>query len=156
MKSIILLALCGFFTAPIFAQNLPPAPPPPPPPPNLATSQDIYKVVENQPLFPGCESETDRKLLNQCSKEKAEKFIQENLTYPPIAKANGIEGVVYVKFVVEKDGSITEAKVLRDIGAGCGQEALRIISLMPNWIPGRQRGVPVRVQINMPVKFSRL
>jgi protein TonB len=152
MKKFILLLVLGLTSISIFAQK-PPEPPPPPPPPKMETSGDIYKVVETQPLFPGCESEVDKKLLNECSKNKFEKFFLDNYEYPAIAKANRIQGVVYVKFVVEKDGTISDPVVVRDLGAGCGEEAVRVVKLMPKWIPGKQRGVLVRVQMTMPVTF---
>ena len=59
-----------------------------------------------------------------------------------------------VQFVIEKDGSVTSVHILRDIGGGCGKEALRVVSNLPKWTPGLQRGRPVRVQMNLPVKFS--
>ena len=84
-------------------------------------------------------------------------FIYENIEYPATARENDIQGTLVVQFVVEKDGSITGAKVVRDIGGGCGEEGLRIIKLMekmPNrWIPGKQRGRPVRVMFNLPIRF---
>lgn len=150
MKKFILLLIIGLISTSIFAQK-PPAPPPPTP--SIEDSEVLYKVVENQPVFPGCESETDKKLLNECSKKNFEKFFLENFEYPAIAKTNRIQGVVYVKFVVEKDGTISDPVVVRDIGAGCGEEAVRVVKLMPKWIPGKQRGVPVRVQITMPATF---
>ena len=61
---------------------------------------------------------------------------------------------MYVTFVIEKDGSIANAKVLRDIGGGCGQEALRVVKSMPKWKPGRQHGNAVRVQFNLPISFN--
>lgn len=149
MKKLILLLVIGFISTSIFAQISPE----PPPTPKMEASEELFKVVENQPVFPGCESEMDKKLLNECSKKKFEKFFLENYEYPAIAKANRIQGVVYVKFVVEKDGTISDPVVVRDIGAGCGEEAVRVVKLMPKWVPGKQRGVPVRVQITMPVTF---
>lgn len=73
---------------------------------------------------------------------------------PEVALKNKIEGRVYVTFTVETDGSITNIKVLRDIGGGCGQEAVRVVSIMPKWKPGTQRGKPVRVQFNLPIVFQ--
>jgi protein TonB len=78
--------------------------------------------------------------------------------YPAIARENGIQGRVVVQFVVEKDGKITDANVVRDIGAGCGEEALRVVNSMNSmnqrWTPGKQRGKPVRVQFTLPVSFK--
>ena len=71
-----------------------------------------------------------------------------------MAKNAGISGKVYITFVVEKDGSITDVKVLRGIGGGCDEEAVRVVQSMPRWSPGKQRGKPVRVQYNLPVRFT--
>ena len=101
----------------------------------------IFTVVENDPEFPG-------------GMDALRKFIQKNLQYPQLARENGIEGKVYVTFVVETDGSISNIKILRDIGGGCGAEAVRIVKLMPKWKPGTQRGKPVRVQYNLPIMFN--
>ncbi|HRS54282.1 MAG TPA: energy transducer TonB [Bacteroidales bacterium] len=106
----------------------------------VVQEEEIFTIVEEQPSFPGGE-------------EARIKFIASNIKYPQIARENGIEGKVFVTFVVEKDGSITNVKLLRDIGGGCGEEAIRVVKAMPKWIPGKQRGQPVRVQFNMPINF---
>ena len=105
------------------------------------TETQIFTVVENDPEFPG-------------GMEALYKYLAQNMKYPQLARDNGITGKVYVTFVVEKDGSIANPKVLRDIGGGCGQEAIRVVKSMPKWTPGKQRGKPVRVQFNLPVNFS--
>ncbi len=102
--------------------------------------EEIFTIVEEQPEFPGGE-------------EARIKFITENIKYPQIAKENGIEGKVFITFVVEKDGSISNVRLLRDIGGGCGEEAIRVVKAMPKWKPGKQRGQAVRVQFNMPINF---
>lgn len=139
--------------APPVVEKAPPPPPPPPPPPKQE-EEEIFKVVEDQPAFPGCENISDKAEKKKCADEKMLQFIYGNIKYPAIARENGVEGMVVIKFVVEKDGSITQAEVVRDIGAGCGQEALRVVGLMPKWEPGKQRGRAVRVQFNLPVKFK--
>ena len=98
-------------------------------------------IAEDEPEFPG-------------GMEALYKFIQDNVQYPQLALENGIEGKVYVTFVVEKDGSITNPRLLRDIGGGCGQEAIRVVKMMPKWTPGKQQGKTVRVQFNLPVTFT--
>lgn len=103
--------------------------------------EEIFTVVENDPEFPG-------------GMEALYKYLGENIKYPSIAKENNITGKVYVTFVVEKDGSIANPRILRDIGGGCGQEAIRVIKSMPKWKAGKQRGKPVRVQFNLPVSFN--
>ena len=137
-------------------EEAPPPPPPPPPPPEPEV-QEIFKVVEQMPRFPGCENEADDKAKKACADKKMLNFIYKNIKYPAIARENGVEGQVVVTFVVEKNGKVTDARILRDIGAGCGQESLRIVNMMNSmpqkWIPGKQRGKPVRVQFNLPVRF---
>ena len=100
----------------------------------------VFVVVEDEPEFPG-------------GMEALYKFLQDNVQYPRLVLENGIEGRVYVTFVVETDGSITNPRLLRDIGGGCGQEALRVVKMMPKWKPGKQQGKVVRVQFNLPVNF---
>ena len=81
------------------------------------------------------------------------KFITDNLKYPHNAIENGTSGIVYVTFVVEMDGSITDIKLLKGIGDGCEQEAMRVVGLMPKWKPGMSNGKVLRVQCNLPVSF---
>ncbi len=81
-------------------------------------------------------------------------YLSANIKYPVEAKDQGIEGRVYINFIVEKDGSVDSAWVLRGIGGGCDEEALRVVREMPDWTPGYQHGEAVRVSYNLPVKFS--
>ena len=101
----------------------------------------IFTVVENDPEFPG-------------GMEALYKYLRENIKYPQLARDNNITGKVYVTFVVERDGSIANPRVLKDIGGGCGAEAIRVVKAMPKWTPGKQRGKAVRVQFNLPVSFN--
>lgn len=134
----------------------PAAPPPPPPPP--PPKDEIFVVAEDMPRFPGCENKPSKKEKEECAQKAMLEFIYANIKYPPIARENGVEGRAVVQFVVEKDGSIKDIKVVRDIGGGCGDEAARVVELMNKkglkWIPGKQRGQPVRVQFNLPVQFK--
>ena len=82
------------------------------------------------------------------------KFLGKNIKYPTQARRLGVEGRVFVSFVVERDGSLSDIKVLRGIGAGCDEEALRVLGIAPKWKPGKQRGRPVRVQMQLPIVFS--
>lgn len=102
---------------------------------------EIFTVVESMPEFPGGDA-------------ARMKFLQENIKYPQLARESGIQGTVYVTFVVETNGKVTDVKVLRGIGGGCDEEAVRVIQSMPRWVPGKQRGKPVRVQFNMPIRFT--
>lgn len=82
------------------------------------------------------------------------RFIAKNIKYPEKAKNALIEGKVYASFVIEKDGTVGEMKILKGIGYGCDEETLRVIALMPNWTPGMQNNKAVRVQMNLPVSFK--
>ncbi|MEL7121031.1 MAG: energy transducer TonB [Bacteroidota bacterium] len=137
----------------------PAPPPPPPPPPKEPEYKEIFRIVEQMPRFPGCESTAgDNKAKKACADQELLKFIYANIRYPSIARENGIEGSVVVQFVVETDGRVNKVEILRDIGGGCGEEAARVIELMntlpDKWTPGKQRGVAVRVSYVMPVKFK--
>ncbi len=103
--------------------------------------QEIFQIVEDKPGFPGGE-------------EALMKYIAENVKYPTIARETGIQGTVYVTFVVEKDGSVTDVRVLRGIGGGCDEMAVSVVKSMPKWAPGKQRGKAVRVQFNLPIRFT--
>lgn len=107
----------------------------------VVEEEEIFQVVEEEPEFPG-------------GMEALYKYLGESIKYPQLAKENNIEGKVYVTFVVEKDGSIANPRILRDIGGGCGNEAVRVVKAMPKWKAGKQRGKNVRVQFNLPVSFK--
>ena len=102
---------------------------------------EIFTVVESMPEFPGGMGE----LM---------KFLAQNIKYPPLAKESGIQGRVFINFVVEPTGAISNVKILRGIGGGCDEEAVRVVESMPKWKPGKQRGKNVRVSYNLPVKFT--
>jgi protein TonB len=118
-----------------------PVAPIPKPKEEKADDDQIFEIVEQNAEFPG-------------GPAAMAQFIQKNLKYPEIALENQIEGTVVVEFVVEKDGSISNIKVLKDIGGGCGNEAMRIIKMMPKWTPGKQRDMAVRVKMRAPIKFK--
>jgi len=101
---------------------------------------EIFTVVEEQPEFPNGE-------------DSLVKFLQENIKYPEEAIKLGVQGKVFVTFVVEEDGSFSDVRIVRGIGGGCDEEAIRLVKAMPKWLPGKQRGTPVRVQYNLPVMF---
>lgn len=103
--------------------------------------REVFRVVEQMPAFPGGQGD----LLE---------FLAENIKYPKVAKDNGVEGMVVVEYIIEKDGSISNAQVVKGIGAGCDEEALRVVNAMPNWLPGKQRGQVVPVKFNLPIRFK--
>ena len=106
-----------------------------------AKEEEVFLVVEEDPEYPG-------------GMEELYKFVGKNLQYPALAKENNITGRVYVSFVVEKDGSVSKVKVLKEIGGGCGNEAMRVVKMMPKWKPGKQHGRAVRTQFTLPVMFE--
>ena len=81
-------------------------------------------------------------------------YVAEHLEYPVIARRLGVGGKVYVQFIINKDGSITDLEILKGIGSGCDEEALRVLAESPNWVPGKQRGQPVKVKMAMPIVFN--
>ncbi len=103
--------------------------------------EKIFTIVEQMPSFPGGES-------------AMMKYLANNIKYPPIAKDAGIEGTVYVTFVVDENGNVRDVKVLRSIGGGTDEEAIRVVENMPKWSPGKQRGKAVKVQYNLPIRFT--
>ena len=105
------------------------------------SNDSVYQVVDQMPEFPG-------------GMEAMMKFVADNVKYPEEAKDKNIEGRVFVGFVIEKDGSVSNVKVLRGIGGGCDEEAIRVVKSMPNWTPGKQKGEPVRVSFQMPFMFK--
>ena len=108
---------------------------------NSLIEETPFVVVEHMPEFPG-------------GIKALQEFLAKNTQYPSAAKETGIQGTVYLYFVVEKDGSISGIKTLRGIGGGCSQEAERVLSMMPKWKPGNQFGKPVRVSYNVPIIFK--
>lgn len=108
--------------------------------PDIGDDKIVYRVVEDMPLFPG----GDDAMFS---------YLAHNIQYPMAAKETGIQGTVHLTFVIETDGSISNVGLLRGIGGGCDEEAMRVVRNMPRWTPGNQQGRPVRVQFTLPVKF---
>ena len=156
---------------PITKQEQKPPPPPPPPPEIIEIVEDeveieeeleiedtetdedeiieieeedddeFFMVVENMPEFPG----GDLGLM---------KYIQQNVKYPPIAKEYNITGKVYVQFIVDKSGTVTNVKVVRGVDKNLDAEAVRVVKSLPKYKPGKQRGKPVRVMFTIPINFT--
>ena len=100
----------------------------------------VFEVVEQMPSFPGGSG-----ALMQ--------YLSKNIKYPPVAEENGIQGRVVCSFVVERDGSVSDVRILKGVDPSLDKEAIRVVSAMPKWIPGRQNGQMVRVKYNLPVTF---
>lgn len=107
----------------------------------VKVEEEVFVVVEEQAEFPG-------------GLDSMYAYIHKNLKYPEAAKEKGIEGRVFVSFIIEKDGSISNILVKRAIGGGCEEAAVEMIKNMPKWKPGKQRGKPVRFQFTLPIKFE--
>lgn len=111
-----------------------------PAPPKHEEETKIFDIVEQMPAFPG-------------GPAALMKWLSENMRYPVVAQENGVQGRVVVAFVVERDGSITDVRVARGVDPSLDKEAVRVVSNMPKWNPGKQNGQAVRVKYNVPVSF---
>lgn len=109
--------------------------------PEEEEADEIFTIVEDQPTPTG-------------GMQAFYKYVSDNLKYPAQARRMGIEGKVFVQFVVDRDGSLSEVQAIRGIGAGCDEEAVRVIQGAPKWNPGKQRGRPVRVRMILPITFK--
>ena len=114
--------------------------PPPPPAPKPEVSNKVFDVVEEMPHFPG-------------GAAALQAFLSSNTKYPVVAQENGVQGRVIVSFVVERDGSITDVRVVRSVDPSLDREASRVVRSMPRWSPGKQNGSAVRVKYTVPVVF---
>ncbi len=112
-----------------------------------------FSVIENVPIFPGCENLTDNEERKACFQDKVQEHIIREFKYPPVAIELGIQGRVYVQFVIDTQGHITNVRT-RGPDVGLEQEAARIIASLPQMTPGKQRGRAVRVPYNIPVIFK--
>lgn len=104
-------------------------------------TSEVFTIVEEMPEFPG-------------GNDKLMTYISKRIQYPDLARENNIQGRVFVEFVINKDGSVSNTKVLRGIGGGCDQEALKAVNSLPKWKPGTQRGKPVRTRYVLPISFN--
>ena len=102
---------------------------------------EIFTIVEEMPEFPG-------------GMQKLADYLAKNIKYPQMARESGIQGRVFVNFVVEPDGHVSNVNVMRSLGGGCDEEAMRVVKAMPKWKPGKQRGKAVRVSYILPVNFK--
>ena len=104
-------------------------------------SGKVYEMIEVMPEYPG-------------GQVALVKYLSKNIKYPPIYKKNKVNGRVLVSFVIDKNGKVTSAQIVKGLNEECDAEALRVISKMPDWIPGEKNGVKVAVQFGLPVNFE--
>ena len=126
---MIVLSIMAITPIRIFSQN------------NKTKNEQVYTVVEIMPEYPSGQSA----LMD---------FLAKNIQYPQAAKEAGITGTVIVSFVIEKNGSVSNIKILKGLGSSCDEEVIRVVNMMKKWKPGKQKGKSVRVQYNLPVKFT--
>ncbi len=129
-KTFLLLLSIAFFSIGSYAQTI-----------GGDNDESILTYAEQMPSFPG-------------GSEALNKFITTNMKYPPLAKENGIEGRSMLSFTVGSDGKISNIQDIKKLGWGCDEEAIRLVKLMPAWIPGKQNGKAVAVRYTLPVKFA--
>lgn len=110
-----------------------------------------FAVVESVPVFPGCETEVDNEGKKQCFQEKMLAFVAREFVYPAAAARMGLQGKIYVEFVIEKNGRASNIMVMRGVDPLLDQEAVRVITHLPKVDPARQRGKPVRMRFVMPI-----
>ena len=110
-------------------------------------TDEVFVIVEDMPRFQGCADD-------QCTQMEIMKYIAKNTKYPPIAKENNITGRVFVSFVVDKTGKVTQVKVLRGVDKYIDAEAVRVVQSMPKFKPGKQKGKTVSVQYSVPINFK--
>ncbi len=134
-----LISILSFFSFTLNAQDSP---------------EEIFKIVERMPFFGDCGDIEDKTERKQCSDKSIIAHIGNNIDYPEAARKNNTEGMVVIRFVIEKDGSLTDAKILKGIGDGCDEEALRVVELMEKWTPGETGGEKVRVQFTLPIRYK--
>lgn len=149
MKKVFLLGLIIFSTGIMLAQEI-----------ALAdTDTVIYEVLEEMPRFPACEGlDTTIQAKTNCAQRALLAFMNQNIVYPLEARQKNASGMVVVKFVVEKNGSITSPEILKDVEGGCGLEVLRIVGAMNQagvrWVPGKLKGQAVRAYFTLPIRFK--
>ncbi len=110
-----------------------------------------FAVVESVPIFPGCEDAKDNDERKTCFQQKVLVFVSNNFEFPEMAKEMGIQGRVYVNFVIEKNGSITNVEIVRGVDPLLDDEAVRVVKKLPKLIPAKQRGKPVRMSFTLPI-----
>lgn len=125
-------------------------------PEEVIVEEKIFRSVQKMPSFPGCETESTEDERQKCTSLKMMQFLRDNIKYPPISKDAGVDGKVYLTFVVDSKGEIRNVEILHGVqnGAPLDKEAVRVVNNLPNFNPGKQRGKAVSVIYTLPVNFS--
>jgi protein TonB len=143
MKTLFLITLLFVFSPFIYAQEE-----------IIVDDPEIFTLVEKMPSWKGCEEIITEAERNNCTFDKIMNFLVSETKYPATAKDNGTQGVVYISFVIDTAGNVTTPKILRGVSPELDEEALRVVSQMPAWNAGMQRGKYVSVAYNMPINFK--
>lgn len=123
---------------------------------SMAQDTTQLQSIDIPPLFQGCDDPLISPEQRQaCSAPKLQAFVKQHLQYPDSARAKGIEGVVVVRFQVSETGQVAALELVRNIGAGCGQEALRVVRSMPNFTPALRNGQPIATTMTLPIRFKQ-
>ena len=143
MKKISILFCALLFSVIVNAQEEDPE----------VVEEEVFVIVETMPCHPDCADLTGEE-RNDCTNSKIHKHIAKTVNYPEVAIENNVSGMVVVNFIVDKQGNITEVRVVRSVHPALDAEAIRVVKLLPQFIPGTQLGRAVRVQYNLPVRFT--
>ncbi len=114
----------------------------------------VFTTVDEGGMFPGCKEIDDKIALRECADSKMLQFMSENIKYPYEAAEEGISGYVYLSFMIDKQGNIVNIEIKKNPGKGLGEEALRVVSKMPKWVPGKVEGILVQTKFILPVKYA--
>ena len=125
-------------------------------PEEVIEEAEIFTIVEDMPVFPGCEGAGSKSEMEQCTNSEIQKFIGKNTNYPAMARDAGVSGRVYVRYMVDEKGEVKDINIIRGVpgGKSLEKEAMRVIGQLPKMKPGKQRGKAVRVQYTVPVNFK--
>ena len=115
---------------------------------------EVLKIAEVMPTMKGCEQEETEQLRSQCTIQKIQEHLAKNIIYPAESLEKGNTGTVYVSFIIDEKGNVTNVKTLRGVNEEMDQEAMRVVSLLPPFNPGVQKGENVKVQFQLPVKYT--
>jgi protein TonB len=117
----------------------------------------VMNMPEESPRFPGCEELQSKEEKKKCADKKLLEYVYNHIQYPEYAKSNGVQGRCVISFIVEKDGKISNAKIIKDIGGGCGEASLSVVNtfneMKERWIAGIEKGKAVRALYYLPVNF---
>ncbi|MEQ8625075.1 MAG: energy transducer TonB [Vicingaceae bacterium] len=125
-------------------------------PEEVIEEPEIFTIVEDMPVFPGCEGKGSKEEIQNCTNTELQKFIIQNAKFPAMARDAGISGTVYIRYLIDERGEVKNVQVVRGVSGGkaLDNEAVRVIESLPKMKPGKQRGKAVRVQYTVPVKFN--